>query len=297
MSIEALIEEVGKKIMGYGGYRTRDVRQDTMDVFVAHFHGRLKKRMDDLESFRKSSKDNDLKLPISQLLIALGMLLKHSKYAPEKIIPFMQEIYFFEEEFSRDLVRLDHKILEVEGTFSKKTENLKDFNQDLLRECMKMIQSLHVLFKERTRRINALNRSYHVIQGNLKNFCEKIHTQKIGKETIKGLDALIKKYPERVETFSKIMEMFHENRGDYEDYTNPALVKTKYEAFKSYLEHFPKYLKAAKELAEKISPRCEDETKSLETLKKSLDHSSNFEELQKKLEEANKKNKEKIEAT
>ena len=80
MTPKEIVDSLGLNIQGYAGYDTLENRTDTLDVFSAWIHGRIKKKIDDLNSqFKNWAMLPDLVqiAPIHQKIIeTLQIILK-----------------------------------------------------------------------------------------------------------------------------------------------------------------------------------------------------------------------------
>lgn len=288
MTSQEIIDNLGLQIQGYAGYDTLENRMDTLDVFSAWIHGRIKKKIDDLDSqFKSWAMLPDLALiaPIHQKVIeTLKMILKHMKYDSKDIAAFNAEPVLFEEAVLEDLLVLDDRAYTLEEKFCKALENLKGMTLPLIQESLKTAEDLLATLRERTKRIAALNHLCLLVQQNVKHYFDLIASEKLDEKTVKAMYLLLDKYPRRVETLERLLEAFRLGKIYYQDYTEGPSFHSKYPAFLLYLEHYPKLLKRAEDFLASSKPVGDKEKRLFECVKKALENRPDFKALKEQLE-------------
>ncbi|EKD27777.1 MAG: hypothetical protein ACD_79C00583G0003 [uncultured bacterium] len=289
MTIQEIIDELNMTIMGYAGYLILEERMDTLDVFVAWIHGRLQKKQEDLieleKSWQKKPEKKALKDILDKILQNISLVLDHIKYDRDKINPFAKELFIFEEAVSRDLIRIDQKAFQFEEQFCKKCETISQCNDELLNVALNIIEQLLFVLRERTKRINELNRIYYTVQETIRGICQNIHTtSNVDEKMFKNLEFIVEKYPDRIETYEKVLDAFKTSRPYYQNYSDKNILLMKYKMFNLYLEKYPELINKSKELIERFTPKGDAEKKSLENLKKVIENPPDFESLKSKLE-------------
>ena len=288
MTSQEIIDSLGLQIQGYAGYDTLENRMDTLDVFSAWIHGRIKKKIDDLDSQFKTwatLPDFPSIAPVHQKVIeTLKIILKHMKYDSKDIAPFNAEPLLFEEAVLSDLLVLDERAYTLEEKFCKALENLKGMTLPLIQESLKTAEDLLDALRERTKRIAALNHLCNLLQQNVKHYCDLIASEKLDEKTIKAIYLLLDQYPKRVETLERVLEAFRLGKVYYQDYVESPLFHSKYPAFLLYLEHYPKLLKRAETFLASSKPVGDKEKRLFESVKKALEAPPDFKALKAQLE-------------
>lgn len=288
MTPKEIVDSLGLNIQGYAGYDTLENRTDTLDVFSAWIHGRIKKKIDDLNSqFKNWAMLPDLVqiAPIHQKIIeTLQIILKHMKYDSKEIAPFTAEPLIFEEPVLIDLILLDERAYTLEEKFCKALENLKTMTLPLISESLKTAEDLLFALRERTKRIAALNHLCALLQQNVKHYFDLISSEKLDEKTIKGVYLLLDKYPKRAETYERILEAFRLGKIYYQDYKEGPSFHAKHPTFLLYLEHYPKILKRAEEFLATSKPVGDKEKRLFENVKKAIETPPDFKALKQQLE-------------
>lgn len=292
MNFLEVIKELETKIRGYSGYKSLENRQDTMDVFTAWLFGRVKKKMDDLETHYKSWASlpdfGEIAFAYTKLVEILKIALKHLKYDSKDIAPFLTELDIKEEEVHSDIVKLDGKAYALADEFCKLLEDVKTMQLDIMNQASSLANDLVTVLRERTKRINTLNKVFYYLQENVRVLCSKISSDNLDEKTIQGITLLTGKYPKRIETYLKVMEAFKNARPLYENYNEQTNFSFKYNIFRLYLDHYPRLLNESAKIINDFKPSGEIESKALESLKKAIANPPDFEKLKKALEEMHK---------
>ena len=288
MSPQEIIDALSLQIQGYAGYDTLENRTDTLDVFSAWIHGRIKKKIDDLEhQFKSWAMLPDLALiaPVHQQVIqTLQIILKHMKLDSKDIAPFTAEAVIFEEAVLIDLIHLDEKAYNLEEKFCKALENLNTMTIPLIQESLKTAEDLLNTLRERTKRIAALNHLCALLQQNVKHYFDLISSAKLDEKTVKAVYLLLDKYPKRVETLERMLEAFRLGKVYYQDYQEGPSFRSKYPAFLLYLEHYPRLIKRAEEFIAASKPVGDKEKRLFESVKKAVENPPDFKALKEQLE-------------
>ncbi len=288
MSPQEIIDALSLQIQGYAGYDTVENRVDTLDVFSAWIHGRIKKKIDDLEhQFKSWAMLPDLALiaPVHQQVIqTLQIILKHMKFDSKDIAAFTAEAVIFEKAVLIDLIHLDEKAYNLEEKFCKTLENLNTMTIPLIQESLKTAEDLLNTLRERTKRIAALNHLCTLLQQNVKHYFDLISSAKLDDKTVKAVYLLLDKYPRRVETLERILEAFRLGKVYYQDYQEGPSFRSKYPAFLLYLKHYPGIIKRAEQFLAASRPVGEKEKRLFESVKKAIESPPDFKALKEQLD-------------
>ncbi len=291
MSVQEIIDEFNLTVMGYAGYISSDERQDTVDVFEAWVDGRLSKKKETLvelqRTWKSSDEDKDKAVALEKILELLEKILLHSKYDSEKIKPFLSEHSIIYKEIAYDITRLDKHLHSLEEQFCKKLENVSAIDAAVLEEADVLATDLLKVMREKTKRVDGLNKLFFIVQKNIKQICKSINEiSDINADLFKKIDVIMEKFPKRIATFENVLTAFKTARPFYQNYEDKNILKMKQDIFKLYLEKYPQLLKKSTTMIEDFSATCDAEKKSLEKLQKAIENPPDFEKLNQKLDQA-----------